>query len=119
VTGSSRAGVELERAAVVTTYLLAAGVFLNAILVTGVAAILSIPDVFAETGAPPSLPVDNRSLSVLSLTCLPLALGLAVIARAAITSATADVVLIAFAVPCLLVTMWALYRYLWTNPGVY
>ena len=104
--------MELERAAVVTTYLLAAGVFLNAILVTGVAAILSIPDVFAETGAPPSLPVDNRSLPVLLLTCLSLALGLAVIARAAITSATADVALVAFAIPYLLVTMWALYRYL-------
>jgi len=75
--------VELERAAVVRTYLLAAGVFLNAILVTGVAAILSIPDVFAETGALPSLPSDNRSLPVLLLTCLSLALGLAVIARAA------------------------------------
>jgi len=50
---------------------------------------------------------------------LPLSLSVALISRAGLTRKPADVALGAFAVPCLLVSVWALYRATFTTPGVY
>lgn len=101
-----------------TTYVLAAGVCLTAALVTGVLAALPIPGPVPETVTALSLPVEDRSVSVLWFVCLPFGLALAVVVRAGVTRTPADAVLVAFAVPCLLVTTWALYRSVRTRPGV-
>jgi hypothetical protein len=95
--------VKLDRAAVVTTYSLAAGVCLSGTLLTGI--LSSVP-----------LPVADRTVTVSLFVCLPLAL--AVIVRAGLTRAPADAVLAAFAVPCLLATTWTLSGVLRTSAGV-
>jgi hypothetical protein len=110
--------VKLDRAAVVTTYALAAGVCLSASLLTGIGSVVPILDAISQVGALLPFAVTDRTVTVSLFVCLPLALALAVVARASITRTPADTVLAAFAIPCLLATTWTLAGYVWTSLGV-
>lgn len=105
VTGLTRAVVDTTRPAVVATYLLAGGVCLSVTLLTGVLSALPVP-------------VSDRTATVPLFVGLPLALGLAVVARGAVTRTPADTVLAAFAAPVLLATSWTLRGYLLPGAGV-
>jgi hypothetical protein len=87
------------------TYLLAVGVCLSATLLTGVLSGFS-------------LIADGRTVTVVLFVCLPLALALGVISRASLTRTPADVVLAAFATPCLALSAWTLCGYVWTDVTV-
>lgn len=112
--------MKLNRAAIVTTYALAAGVCLSATLLTGIGSVVPIPDAIGQVGALLPFAVTGQTVTVSLFVCLPLALALAlaVVARASITRTPADTVLAAFAIPSLLATTWTLAGYLWTSPGV-
>jgi hypothetical protein len=86
------------------TYLLAAGVCLSATLLTGVLSGFRL--------------TDGRTVAVVLFVCLPLALALGVIARASLTRTPADIVLAAFAIPCLTVSAWTLCGYVWKDVTV-
>jgi hypothetical protein len=92
--------MDANRIAAVTTYLLAIGVCLSATLLTGVLASVS-------------LGVDDRIVEVLSFVCLPFALAVVVLARAALRRTPVDVVRAVFALPCLFAATWALSGYVW------
>lgn len=111
--------MDLTRAVVAASYGLAAAVGLVVVAATGVLAVVPVPDAVAQAGLSLPVSLDGRSASVLVLVGLPLALAGSVVARAAVTGTPTDVVLAAFAVPCLLVTTWALYSHVWTGPGLY
>lgn len=64
------------------------------------------------------LPVTDRTVTGSSFVCPPLALALAVIARAGVSMTPADAVVAAFAVPRLLATTWTLGGVLRTSTGV-
>jgi hypothetical protein len=106
-----------NRAAVVTTHALAAGVCLSATLVTGLLGVLPLSDALDRAGSLLPFAVTDGTVAALLFVCLPLALALAVIARAGVTRTPADAVLAAFAVPCLLATTWTLSGYVRTSAG--
>jgi hypothetical protein len=62
------------------------------------------------------LAVHGRTAPVTAFVCLPLVLTIATVARAGITRTPADLVVGAFAVPCLLTTTRTLSGYVWTRP---
>ncbi|KTG09298.1 hypothetical protein AUR64_16075 [Haloprofundus marisrubri] len=96
------AAMDLNRIAVVATYLLAIGVCLSATLLTGIFA--SVP-----------FGVDDQIVELLLFVCLPFALAVAVLTRAGLSRTPVDIVLAAFAFPCLLATIWTLGGYVWPS----
>lgn len=94
--------MDLNRIAVVATYLLAIGVCLSATLLTGI-----LP--------PPLFGINVQTVEVLLFVCLPFTLEVAVLTRAGLSRTPVDIVLAAFAVPCLFATMWTLGRYVWPS----
>jgi FtsH-binding integral membrane protein len=107
--------MKLDRASALATNGLAAGTFLFAVVSIGA------PDGGAMAWALSRVPapVADWLASVPLLVVLPLLLAIVVVARAVVTRSPGDVVLAAFATPCLLVTGVSLYGYYFTNPGVY
>lgn len=57
--------------------------------------------------------------TVLCYVVFPFVFAAAVLVRGWITRTPTDIVLAAFAVPCLLAAVWAGYTYYFTTPGVY
>lgn len=57
--------------------------------------------------------------TVLCYVVFPFVFGVAVLVRGWITQTPTDIVLAAFAVPCLLAAVWAGYTHYFTTPGVY
>lgn len=107
-----------ETAARLVTYALAVAVVSVAALVAGLLDV--VPGAATLLGVVAGLvPFDLRIPGTVAFVGLPLALALGLLARAAVTRTHVDVVLGAFAVPCLLTATWALYSYYFTTPGVY
>lgn len=106
----------VDRSLRALSYGLAAMVLLVAIAIAGF--LDSIPFVGALVSGVMA-PFDAWLPGITPFVGLPLALSLALFGRAAVSRSTTDVVLAAIAVPCLIVAVWALYRYYFTSPGLY
>lgn len=98
------------------SYGLAAVVLLVAIAIAGFLDPVPFASTFVRGVA---APFDAWLPDITPFVGLPLALSLSLFGRAAVSRSTTDVVLAAIAVPCLIVAVWALYRYYFTSPGLY
>lgn len=107
-----------HRAVTYGTYALATAILVVAALFSGLLDVVPVPGALARFVAS-LFPVGGLPLTQLVFMGLPLALALALLGRAVLGQSPAEVVLGAFAVPCLLVSAWALYSYLFTSPGIY
>ncbi|MCO8244086.1 MULTISPECIES: hypothetical protein [unclassified Haladaptatus] len=65
------------------------------------------------------LPLSEPILSLSLFVGLPLLLAFLIVIRAAYVTTPVNVVLALFAVPCLLVCLWAFYSAVFTSSGVY
>ncbi|MEE6209410.1 hypothetical protein U3A55_04435 [Salarchaeum sp. III] len=85
-------------------------------------AVHALPRVFAALVLVASLttflPGVRLPLPFTAVVAVPLALVVAVVARAAVTRAPVDITLAAFTVPCVLTVAYALYEHFVLTPGV-
>lgn len=108
--------MNVDRALRLLSYALASAVLL---VVAAIAGLLDVVPLAGALVGLVTLPFEAWLPAPTPFVGLPLALALVVLVRAAITRSATDGVLAGIAVPCLLVAVWALYSYYFTNPGVY
>lgn len=110
--------MDVSRAVQVGSYALATVVLLSVALLVRILDVLPFPNRLAKMLANASR-VSEATLTLLLFVGLPLVLTLTLAGRAFLMTTPAEIVLAAFAVPCLLVSVWALYSYVFTSPGIY